>query len=189
MINYVVKNGEDISVRPVQGFTPQNTIGVVPHNIAMEDWPFLQAAQSNDPETGQPVWSFTVDTTAKANALEEQSKKDDIAAAYQAMSDEVDAKMYEVFRTLKPEYASAEYETWQDMVKRPSAYSGLGLKIDHQLNNVDDTELFSPGSALDTDQKITDFATRKVALAEAYGTFRVQRIQQFKNEKETILGS
>lgn len=189
MAEYVIRKNDRVFVKKAKGFVPKDSIGLLPENIAKEDWPYLQASQSNDPQTGEPVWNITVDSSAKAIAVAEQSKKDDIAAAYKAMSDEVDAKMYEVFRTLKADYATAEYETWQDMKKRPSAYSGLGLKVDHQINNVDETELFSPGSALDTDQKILDYATRKIELAEAYGTFRVQRIQQFKNEKEQIQNS
>ena len=186
---YLVKRGEKFFTTSAKGFTPKGSVGLVPQNIAVEDYPYLTASQSNDPETGQPVWNITVDATAKANALAEQSKKDDIATAYKTMSDEVDAKLYEVFRTLKPEYATAEWNTWNDMVKRPASYAGLGMKIDHQLDDAQGTELFSPGSALDTAEKITQYATRKIALAEEYGTYRVQRIQQFKNEKKQILES
>ena len=164
------------------------SIGVVPSDIPEEDWPYLFAVKGTD-EFNEPVWNISVDATAKAAALVVTSKANDIKTAYQTMSDEVDAQMFSVFRTLKEGYASAEYETWQDMIKRPTAYASLGLKIDHQLNNADDTELFSPGSALDTDAKITSYATRKIALAEEYGVYRVQRIQQFKNEKETIENS
>lgn len=188
MINHVIKEGEKIYVKPCKGFTPKNSIGVVPPNIAKEDWAYLQASQSND-EFGQPKWNITVDTAAKAMVAAEKSKEEDIATAYQTMSDEVDARLYEVFRTIKPDYATAEYETWKDMKLRPASYAGLGLKIDHQLDNAQGTELFSPGSALDTAEKITQYATRKIELAEEYGTYRVQRIQQFKNERQQILNS
>jgi len=188
MKNFVIKEGEKVYVKPAQGFTPKNQIGLVPPSIAREDWGFLQATQSND-EFGQPVWNITVDATAKAAALAEKSKAEDIQSAYQTMSDEVDARLYEVFRTIKPDYATAEYETWKDMKARPDAYASLGLKIDHQLNDANGIELFSPGSALDTSGKINQYATRKIQLAEEYGTYRVQRIQQFKNERQQILNS
>ena len=168
---------------------PEGVLGVIPSDISRDDFGYLKSTPSNDPVTGEPINVISVDEAKKAEALSAKSKEEDIATAYQTMSDEVDEKMYEVFRTLKADYATAEYETWQDMKKRPSAYASLGLKVDHQINNADDTELFSPGSALDTVQKITDYATRKIELAEAYGTFRVQRIQQFKNEKEQIQNS
>lgn len=188
MINHVVKRDDKIFVMKTRGFIPKGSIGPVPDNIPQEDWPYLQASQSND-EFGNPKWNITVDTAAKAAVAAEKSKKEDIAVAYQTMSDEVDARLYEVFRTIKPDYATAEYETWKDMKLRPAAYAGLGLKIDHQLDNAQGTELFSPGSALDTAEKITQYATRKIELAEEYGTYRVQRIQQFKNERQQILNS
>ena len=190
-MTYHVIEREDGSL-VVQGYThgaPSNSIGVVPSDIAMEDWGYLKATNTVDPSTSMPIKVITVDATVKNAALGVSTKKANISAAYQTMSDEVDEKMYEVFRTLKPEYASAEYETWQDMVNRPIAYASLGLKTDHQINNADGSELFSPGSALDTAQKITDYAARKIVLAQEYGTYRVQRIQQFKNAKAAIENS
>ena len=51
------------------------------------------------------------------------------------------------------------------------------------------TEIFDPGSALDTDQKIVDYATRKIEQAHEYAIWRMKRIQTFKNDKETIENS
>lgn len=188
MINFVVKNGEDVYVQPAKGFTPKNSIGVVPPSIDKKDWPYLQATQSND-EFGQPVWNITVDATKKSQALAKKSKEEDIANAYQTMSDEVDAKLYEVFRTKKADYATAEWNTWNDMLNRPAAYASAGMKVDHQINNADGVELFSPGSALDTADKVLAYATRKIQLAQEYGVFRVQKLQEFRNQKATIENS
>jgi hypothetical protein len=127
-----------------------------------------------------------VDPSANAASLAEQTKKDDISAAYKAMSDEINDRMYEVFCTLKADHATAEYNTWKDMLDHPAAYASVGLKVNHQINNPDGSELFSPGSALDTVQKILDFAKRKIQLAHEYGVFRKQRLQQFYDQREKI---
>ena len=95
-------------------------------------------------------------------------------------------ELFTVFRTKDSATATANYETWKDMKVTPSRYSSLGLKVDHQVNAADNTEIFSPGSALDTDQKIVDYATRKVEQAQEYGAWRMQRIQQYKDAKDAL---
>lgn len=181
------KNGEIKTTMAAS--PPENSLGKVPESISRDDFDYLKVTQSNDPQTGDPINVITVDAAKKAVGLAEKTKVDDVSSAYQTMSDEIDAKMYDVFRTLKPEYATAEYNTWKDMLDRPAAYASLGLKVDHQINNTDNSELFSPGSALDTAQKVLDFAQRKIQLAQDYGTFRMQKLQEFRNQKETIENS
>ena len=175
---------------------PVGVVCEIPVDIEKDDFPYLVkqpvAVQSTGvgPESfNSPMWTVVVDQTAKSAALAEKNKVTSVDSAYKTMSDEIDAQMYEVFRTLKPEYATAEYNTWKDMLDRPAAYASLGLKVDHQVNATDNTEMFSPGSALDTAQKVLDFAQRKIQLAQVYGTFRMQRIQQFKDQKEQIQNS
>ena len=188
MRHYVIKKGEELEVIKTKGFTPENAIGILPAGIPREDWPFIQANQSND-ELGQPVWNITVDTTAKAEAEAAASQQAQIEAAYNSMVKDIYDELYNVFRTRQPETATAEKETWDDMLLTPANYASLGLTVDHQLNNADGTELFSPGSALDTAEKITAYATRKLEQVRAYGPYRMQRKQQFYNERAAILGS
>lgn len=188
MINFVVKNGEDVYVQPAKGFTPENAIGIAPENIAREDWPYLQAIEAIN-EFGENYWNITIDQDAKAQALAAKSKQDQIEAAYNAMVKDIYDELYKVFRTRQPETATAEKETWDDMLINAANYASLGLKVDHQLNNADGSELFSPGSALDTAQKIVAYATRKLEQVRAYGPYRMQRKQQFYDERATILGS
>ena len=188
MTKYVIQENGVIYVKPAKGFTPENAVAILPDHLGPDDYAFLTVSDSVD-EQNQPIKVVGVDTTAKATALAEASKASQVAIAYQNMVEDVYAQLYEVFRTRQPETATAEKETWDDMLVNPGNYSSLGLKVDYQLNNADDTELFSPGSALDTDAKITAFATRKLEQVRAYGPYRSQRKQQFYNERETILGS
>ena len=91
--------------------------------------------------------------------------------------------MYEVFRTRNPETANADHETWKLMVASPAKYVSVGLKTSYQVDDASGTELFSPGSALDTEEKIVSYATRKIEQAEEYAIFRLQQKQQFIDSK------
>lgn len=111
----------------------------------------------------------------------------DVGVKYDEMTKAVYDQMFTVFYTRKSDSAIANYEMWKHMKDNPALYSSQGLKAEYQLDNADTTELFSPGSALDTDQKIIDYATRKLEQADEYVVWRSTRIQQFRNEKEAIL--
>jgi len=66
------------------------------------------------------------------------------------------------------------------MVEAPEDYSGLGLTSRFDVSSI------SIGDALDTDEKITEYATGKLADIRAYGVYRMARKQQFKNDKSVI---
>jgi len=108
-------------------------------------------------------------------------KTDLVLLAYVQMETEVLAEMNIVFGTAKTDSASAYKMTWTEMLAAPSDYSSIGLTARLAVGT------FSIGDALDTDQKITDYATANITEAKAYGVWRMQRIQQFKNERETIV--
>jgi len=163
-----------------------DTVGVVPAGIAIADYSFLKVTSSNDPVTGAPIKVISVDATLKAAGDTAKTKVDSLAAAQASMIKDVYDKLFEVFGSRTAATATAEYETWKEMILTPADYAGGGLKCDHQLNNADDTELFSPGSALDTSGKINSFATRKIEQVKAYGIYRASRKQQYKDAVEAI---
>lgn len=186
-ISVVENTPGEFSVVKTEGFTPKNYRCSVPPSIASEDYPYVKAQQQIIED--DTIWVAYVDGAAKSAGEAEASKQAQLDMAYSSMNKDIYDKLYDVFRTRKPETATAEHETFKHMKDNPSQYASKGLKCDHQLNKADTTELFSPGSALDTDQKVLDYATRKLELVHEYGVYRAERIQQFKNEKETIENS
>ena len=185
MTKWIIETEPDkFAIVGTRGFTPKNARCPLPNDVVEADYPYVKAQQQLIDEEMQ--WVAYVDGALKAAGEALKTKKESIETAYANMIEDVYSNLYDVFRTRKPETATAEYETWKHMKTNAALYAGKGLKVDHQVNKADATELFSPGSALDTEQKILDFATRKIEQAEAYGVYRAERIQQFKTEKEGI---
>ncbi len=185
---YSVKN-QDGSFEFQMTSTPKSGYELVPEQYTLSDVPYLSVTEqiqiiNNIPTT---VRVYNLDVNAKQVAEGLKTKELAVTNAYNQMNSEVYAQMASVFRTTKPDSATVFYETWKDMVANPSNYHTLGLKVDHQLMNPDNTELFDEGAALDTPAKVTAFASRKIEQALAYGVWRMQRIQQFKTEREQIL--
>jgi len=110
-------------------------------------------------------------------------KTDLVTAEYSQLNTDVYAEMYNVFGTTNANSASAYNETWKEMVIAPSDYSSAGLTARFAVAG------FAVGDALDTDQKISDYGSAKVVEAKAYGVWRMQRIEQFKVDRETIINS
>lgn len=106
-----------------------------------------------------------------------------IGAAYLAMDAEIRADMVVVFGTTSAESASAYQETWAMMVASPSSWSSAGLSARFDRGGL------STGDALDTDQKVTDYAQACLDASNAYGIARMQRIEQFRSEREALLSS
>lgn len=187
MKKYIVSQGNAYHIVGADGFVPQNTVCRAPEN---EDIAWLEIVDDVDEITGKKA---VVNEAIKAQVLADRAAaktvQDAIETAYNSMKTDIYNELYEVFRTKEPATATAHYETWKKMKEAPTGYSSLGLKVDHQVNNADGTELFDPGSALDTDQKVVAYATRKVEQAEAYGVYRMQRLQQFQNEKAALEGA
>jgi len=177
--NHVIQDSPGVfTVRPSSGFQPINSVGVVPAEIPFEDWRFITATEG---QYGEYV--ISVDEAKKAEALAAKQVEDDSRSAYQALETDIYDEMYKVFGTRRADTANADYETWKDMKVNASKYSGLGLKVRSQVDDSSGVELFSPGSALDTDGKIISYATRKVEQAEEYAVYRIKRKQEFMDSK------
>lgn len=165
----------------------------LPEQYTIADMPYIEVSEVTqlDELSGENVIvrQYNINSAAKQSDESERTKASQIEQKYNLMNEEIFTEMYNVFRTNRSDSATANYQTWEKMVQSPSLYSGVGLKVDHQLNDSNGVELFNPGSALDTDAKITSYASRKIEQALAYGVFRMQRIQQFKNEREVINNS
>jgi hypothetical protein len=117
-------------------------------------------------------WSIKFKDTFKGLELEKK---------YKEMTLEVYAQMATVFGTQDPNSASAYKQTWDMMLQSPSSFSGAGLTSRFEVAGL------SIGDALDTDQKVTDYATACVDAAIQYGIWRMQRIEQFRQERADIL--
>jgi|GEM_PF-6030386 len=178
-IKYVVQDSPGVfTVRPSGGFKPINSVGIVPIEIPVEDWGYITATEAD-----HGGYIISVDETKKLEDLSKKEAEDKALSDYATLEKDIYDKMYEVFRTKSTDTANADHETWKLMAQNPSSYEGLGLKTSHQVDDSAGTELFSPGSALDTAEKITSYATRKIEQAEEYAVFRMQRKQQFIDSK------
>jgi len=120
----------------------------------------------------------TVTTKPEYVAYDKQKQ---ITAKYQLMNDDVLASMKLVFGTTQPESASAYEATWRRMIAAPADFSAAGLTSRFVVGT------FLVGDLLDTAIKVTDYATAKIAEVDAYSVTRMQRIEQFRNERAAIL--
>jgi hypothetical protein len=128
-------------------------------------------------------YDFTLDSSAKQAAATAKDKEKQIEAAYRQMNVDVYAEMAQVFGTTNPESATAYEATWKMMAETPAEYASLGLTSRFDVAGL------AVGDALDTEQKVLDYANAKIADVQSYGKNRMQRIEQFRSERETILNS
>jgi len=96
-------------------------------------------------------------------------KEVDTQALYDAMVVDVYNKMYEVFGTRNDVSAQATASTYEAMVKRPASYVG-------ELGLVDEAAVLS-------------YASTKIAEADAYAIYRLNRIVQFQTERDAIINA
>ena len=144
----------------------------------------LKHGQSAAASLGHPNFSFLFNKIIKekdSNLVSQLEIKDieidksvRVQNAYDQMSKDVYDEMYEVFGTNNADSAVAYERTWEMMKADPSAWSSLGLKD-------------IMGNALDTEQKVLDFANNRIEAVVAYGKWRMQRIEQFRELKASIL--
>lgn len=142
-----------------------------------------------DPEAEPPVSEhieIQVDAALETARLT-KIKVDAITVKYNELQADVLAEMATVFNTTKPESAQAYHETWKKMKEGPSAYAGEGLTAEREVRNATNDIIFAEGDALDTNQKVTDYATRLLEIADLYAITRMKRIKQFRDEKAAIL--
>lgn len=95
-------------------------------------------------------------------------KEMDIEAIYNTMVQEVEAEMLVVFGTSNVNSASAFAQTYEAMLKRPANYVDAGL-------------------GLNSPEEVAGFATVKLATIDAYGVFRLNKINTFSVAKQAIL--
>jgi len=188
MIYHVIKKDEKVYVQGAKGFTPKNNIGRVPQNIARQDWPFIQAIEAID-EFGQTYWNITVDQAAKDGAQAKDLKKKNLKGSKDKKRKAIADKVAEILPAMGESELVLKVEMWKAMSAQAVKFRDLGLKTVEQVNNADATELFSPGSALDTVKKIKDYADRKLEMFEEFLVAKAQAEQVFEDEQEAILGA
>ena len=117
--------------------------------------------------------AFEIDQ-AKAAAKAVKQKEAQVAALYKTMDDAVFSKVEEVFKTKRPDSATATALTYVLMYLVPEKFADKGLKN----GNV----------ALDTDVKVKIFAEQMVDQIVDHAVFRIQEIEKFKTAKDEVIG-
>jgi len=110
-------------------------------------------------------------------------KKDLVTVAYNLMNTNVYAEMAIVFGTTNPESATAYHDTWRLMANTPTDWYASGITARFARGGVVVNE------ALDTVQKVQNYADACLVAVKNYGVWRMQRIEQFRIEKNAILNS
>jgi len=133
------------------------------------EYEFYEGPETKYPEAffADPAWEVREATTT-AEKLKDTLNQD------------VYAQMATVFGTSNSDSATAYHQTWKDMVARPAAYSGAGLTARFDRGGL------LAGDALDTDQKVTDYATACVAEVDAYAVWRMSRIETYKQDLSAL---
>ena len=120
---------------------------------------------------------YTINYTKK---LGDQANTE-ITSLYNAMNVDIYNKLEEVFGTRSGDSALAYKMTWEDMVQNPSNYLHLDLSTDIAFAE------FEIGDKLDSEAKIISYAKKKLEYASEYATFRLERIAQFRKERQEVL--
>jgi hypothetical protein len=145
------------------------------------DGSIVPEAQNADLNGGaDDGWILVVDAEKQAAAIA-QDKAAEIAVKYQEMDEDVFNEMKVVFGTSRADSALTEERTWEKWFETPGNFSDKGLVV--RVPHGD----FNKGDALDTEEKITNYATAALAAVETFGINRQLRIMQFESEREAIL--
>lgn len=108
-----------------------------------------------------------IDTDSNMSIIEDTAPKA-IKTAYDLMVEDVYNEMENVFGTRNDVSASAFASTYEAMLKRPLSY------IDIELGLADEAA-------------VTAYAIARINASDAYGVFRLKRINQYQAEKAAIL--
>lgn len=163
-------------------FSPENHPGSLLSGTIKE----VEVADDFDPSDKKGVIaedgsiSFEVDP-AKLAAKVQAEKTQQITDRYNEMNEDVFAQMESVFGTQRSDSATAYHQTWELMKAKPILFWEQGLKV-HVAHGA-----FEIGDALDTVQKVEDYAEAALAAVEAYAVYRMNRIKQFQDERAAIL--
>lgn len=163
-------------------FSPENHPGSVLSGIIQE----CEVADDFDSSIMKGViaedGSITFEQDAAKVAAKVMAQKEkDITDRYNDMNAEVFAEMAEVFGTNQADSATAFHQTWELMKAKPALFYQQGLKVTVAHGS------FQVGDALDTMQKIEDYADAALAAVEQYAVWRMNRIKQFHEERAAIL--
>lgn len=139
-----------------------------------EYWTKDEARVYEQPVVNDDTWEFHGFVAAVPEHYEiiedgERLKTKTVEDLHTVMEQEVLEQMATVFGTTNPESATAYKQTYDLMLAKPSLFVGkLGLT---------------------DEESITSYATAKVAAIEEYAVWRMERIAQFKIERDAILGA
>jgi len=114
----------------------------------------------------------------KADSFVAYDKKVRTDDKLKTLEQDVITEMGQVYGTKNPDSAVANYLTWLAMKNTPAKFVGLVARFD--------VVGLSIGDALDTKQKVSDYATALVDLADDYAVYREQKILTYAAEKAAI---
>lgn len=127
-------------------------------------------------------WELQEDADLLA-AWTAKDKAAQISERYADMEQDIYDQLEAATGTRNPATATAQYESWKVMSAKPSLFHSQGLLAEIAVGS------FSKGDALDTIQKVEDYANACIAAVEAYGVYRLTRRKQFAEEKAVIEGA
>jgi len=107
-------------------------------------------------------------------------KQKRVGEKFALLNSEVEEEMKQVYNTTNPDSAVANYLTWLSMKNDPAKYANKGLIARFNVVGL------SIGDALNTSQKVQDYATALIDLADDYAIWREQKILAFVAEKTAI---
>lgn len=128
------------------------------------------------PQDAEGDWALAEDVTLKTMG----DKKVQIEIAYGLMFEDSIAHMESAFGTKVESSAVAYEKTWNLMVSDPAFFASEGLSARFDRGGL------LTGEALDTDQKVLDYANDCLVKVKSYAIWRMKRIQSFRDEKATI---
>lgn len=182
-MRYIFKNAETNEYY-IQSFgkKPSDAIREWPQNINPLDFPYCVFTET---ESGLEV---ILDEGKKAQAEAIINVVDAVKKAKDKMRSEVNIEMAKAFGTTDEASANAFFSTWQEWIKDPSRYFEKGyvshMEVKDNLGNV----LFSTGEALNTSNKIKDFAEICLQRAKNFGDYRAKRISDYILEAKALKG-
>jgi hypothetical protein len=122
-----------------------------------------------------------IEDTDKTATKAVATKTSLVTTAYNELNADVYAQMAVVFGTTNADSAVANNESYKNMKSSPALFSNKGFKAEKAVGS------FTLGAALDTDQKVIDYASARLGETTQYAVWRMERIEQFKAERNTIL--
>jgi hypothetical protein len=157
------------------------------------DWGPFVVLEVDESWFGQPVIfdgsNYVLDTSAQDAASAQATQDEQLKTLSDTFDQELGVRLMQDFGTLNIDRAIADRETWQDMVANPGDYIAANLVVRRTILNADGTTLYGPGELLNTTEKITNYATRLLEIARAFGIWRIQRLDEYEQAVEDILNS